>query len=188
METREKPTQAYWLAVAAVALTANWTLYVQAIRPQREREADARREVAALNAQIAAAFQVGVEIRDLETQRASERAELAKLRSDLPSTATVVWLPERLRQHFERFGFPGAATRLNTTLEEPALPECEESYWRVAIPLLDAKHHTGKLLSAVADLDVADGFIRVLDLAVEPNPENQLQPIATLNISTVLPK
>lgn len=178
----------HWLALAFLALVAGWWFYRSAIAPQRERESEMRRSVAALKAQIASGRRVIGEIQELETRLTRERRELASERGDLPAGSAMIWLPELVKEHFGRLGITVWLVRLNTTQEQANIPGYDRAFWSVALPVKEKGREVAKLLRAVADLERQNFFIRVLDFVIRPDPENPDGPVASMNLTALVRK
>ena len=127
-------------------------------------------------------------IRELEKKAASALTELRRLDGEFPSGPPIVWVPERIKQHFRRFGFAELTTRVETAVEEPELPGYQRIYWCVGLPIQNVKRHIGGLLLAVADLEQAEQIVRVADVEIPKEADEPGQNPVTVTFSTLVRK
>src|SRR5262245_28877755 len=99
-------TVGFCVAVLAVA----WLYHRSEIAPLREQETEALRQVAELKDQILNARKSVGELHAIELDINEASGELHALKGDRPSTPTLVWFPERVKDHFDRLGIVGAVT------------------------------------------------------------------------------
>lgn len=147
-------------------LGAAWLFYSQAIGPLQERTADSLRKLVHLRAHLATARGTIQQVREQEQEAGRARGELQRSHGDVRGGSPMVWFPDRMKQHFGRYGIPESVTRLNTALKEPGLPRCQRTYWAVDLPIQNAAHDIPKLLIAVAELEEAEPIVRVIDVAI----------------------
>ena len=179
----------YFAVLGSVtALAAGWKYESASLDMLRNREAAALREIADLSGRIEKAEEVLASGRDEQGEADRIESELKRLQGELPTGSAMVSLPAMVKGHFESRGVPVQVIRLNTTREEPEIPGYERDFWSVAIPIEEAGRNMTKFLRAVADLDRENPFLRILELAVRPDPVNPGRRLATLNVTTLVQK
>ncbi len=176
-------TRLRWLAVGAFGLAAGWTFYSRSSAPLGSPEAEARR--AALHTQIADARTTIRDVQALEAKLTRERSELASLHAGVPASSALVWFPERMKRHFERSGVAEAVTRLNTTIEEPELPDFERIYWAVELPVGNSSAEVREMCLAIAELEPLDPSIRVLDTEIRPDANDPTRRLLVMNVAVL---
>lgn len=168
MKFRTTLLRMHWPIFGALTLAAGWAFHTRWITPLQENENGHRLAAAGLKARIAEAQNVIGEVRTLEEKRNAERREIQALFAGHPNDSAVVWFPERMKQHFDRAGFAGAVTRLNTTRDEAGLPGFQRSYWAVEVPVGATSQNALDACLSVAEIEPLDPSIRVLDVTVRP--------------------
>ena len=188
MESGKTAMRLGGLAACALALVAGWGYYAHSIAPLRLREAEISREVGELRVRVADARKTIAGIQAQENDADRVRSELDRLRDELPAGSAMVWLPALLKGHFARAGIAVPVVRLNTTQDEPELPGYGRGYWSAALPIDGAGRNIRTMLAAVADLEEQQPFLRVLDFAIRPDPENPKGRVGLLNLGTLIRK
>ena len=122
-------------------------------------------------------------VRHQEAERV--RRELDRLYRELLAGSAMFSMPPLVREHFARFGIPVRLVRMNSTKDEPDIPGHERSFWSVALPIDEGGRNIFKMLLAVADLDQEKPFLRVIDFAIRPDPENPTARMASMNVSVL---
>ena len=173
---------------SGLALLAGWKYESASLHTLRERETEAMREIADLSGRIEKAQEVLAAGRDEEGEAGRIQSELKRLQDALPTGSAMVSLPAIVKGHFESRGVPVQVIRLNATREEPGIPGYDRDFWSVAIPIEEAGRNMTKFLRSVADLDRENPFMRILDLAVRPDPMNPGRRLAMLNVTTLVRK
>jgi hypothetical protein len=158
------------------------------LSPLREKEAVLQRDAANLSERIEKAKKTIAEVRAAEEGAAPIRQQLEKLQEDLPVGSTMVALPALVKAHFARAGVAVRLIRLNTTQNQPDIPGFERGFWSVALPIDENGRNVAKLLMAVTDLDRENPFIRILNFAIRPDPENPRERMASLNVTSLIRK
>ena len=188
MEARKKWARNGALLAGAMVLLAAWDYQAALLAPLRVQETQALREAADLGERIGKAQKLIAEVRPKEAAAAPIRKELDRLQRDIPAGAAMVALPALVKEHFGRSGIPVRLIRLNTTRNEPGIPGYERSFWSLALPIDEAGRNITPLLLAAAELDREHPFLKVLDFAIGPDPENPSGRIASLNLTTLMQK
>lgn len=188
METSKTAMRLGGLAACALALLAGREYYAQSIAPLRLREMETMRGVEELRERIEDARKTIAEIRAQEKDADRVRVELARLREELPAGAATVALPALVKQHFARNEIAVPLIRLNTTQDEPELPGYEHGYWSAALPIDGEGRNIDAMLAAVAEIEPLHPFLRVLDFAIRPDPENPQGRVGLLNLGTLIRK
>ena len=179
------PTVQRWMRrfiLTGVTLAAGAMFYDQTANHAVERQNEA------LRARIADARRMIAEIQEEEARVKQERAKLDALHQDAPPTPALVWFPARVKQHFERFGPAGAVARLNSALDEPALPGFERSYWAVEMPAGTTSAEMREICLAIAELERLNASVRVVDVAIRPDTDNPNGRLMVVNLSVLSPK
>ncbi|MEQ1862920.1 MAG: hypothetical protein ABMA13_23610 [Chthoniobacteraceae bacterium] len=183
-----KGSRFHTLLTCGLALAAGCVGYQWSIAPVRQRESEGSRSVSALRQQIDGARKAIGEVHTLEARFSRERHELDTLHGDLPSGPALVWFPERVKEHFARVGSGVVIVRLNTTMDVPDLPDFRRGYWSVGWPIDEAAGNVSGLMLAVAEFEQQNAFVRVLDFAIRPDPENPGGRMAALNVTALIPR
>lgn len=176
-----------WLGTC-LALAGFWLVFRLVIAPIQYRERQVRTEIANFRRQISDAQKTLKGIQDLEMKSASTRSELHRLDSEFPDTPPVVWIPERMRQHFGHFGFVELNTRVKAASDEPELPGYQRISWSMDIPMQNITKQIGGLLLAVADLEQTLRIARVADIAIQADANEPGPRTAVVTFSTLLRK
>ena len=158
-----------------------------AVSSQQTRGSRLETQRDALQQQIQAARKSTQEIKQQEQASAKARGQLQRAQGDPPAGSALVWLPSRIKRHFDRAGIRDSVTRLNTAADEPRIPGYERTYWAVDLPLSGTPDELRLLLRAVSTLEEAEPAVLVIDLGVRVNPETQLR-AGVINISALSPK
>lgn len=176
--------------VGGLLLAAGREFYQRSILPLRQQEAKLRNDLPDLRGRIIGARQTVAEIWKQEKEAEGKRIELKRLkRGSLEGEEPpMVAVPASMREHFTRAGLVVSVVRLNTTQDEPELPGCQRVFWSVALPIDGTGHDVAALLQAVADLDQQGSFVRVLDFAIRPDPENAGGRVGLLNVTALIGK
>jgi hypothetical protein len=172
-----------WLAVSVV-LATGWLYYNRSVAPLRHSHRTALGAIAELNENIRNSAEAIEEIKAFKERVAQAHAEVDELVRDIPTASALFWFPARMSRHFTRFGIPQAATRHNSTLEEPTFRNYERTFWAVELPMTEEKD-LSKVLLAVAELESQDVLVRVLDFAVRPSSEDPSKPVAIINVTAL---
>jgi hypothetical protein len=159
------------------------------IAPVRWRAQDFLRRRADLQKQIDSGHKAIEEARVSEGEAAKAASELNRLLSGMLSGSSVmVSFPERIKEHFSRFGLPLTVVRLNTAQDEPDLPGFQRVYWSVGVPIPEKDRTFTGLLLAVAELEQANRFVNVLDFTLQPDAEDSRRRTAGVNVEALVPK
>ena len=65
------------------------------------------------------------------------------------------------------------------------MPCCQRSYWAVNLPMRNGPGEIGKVLVAVAELELGEPQVRVIDLAIRREPGNSRRGTAVINVSAL---
>ena len=171
-----------------LALAGVWLVFRCAIVPAQQREHQIHIEMASVQAQTSEARIALKLLQNLETQSADASAELRRMDSEFPNTPPVVWVPERVKQYFGRFGFPELTVRQTAALEAPELPGYERILWSAHVPMKNAAKQKGDLLLAMANLAEAEPIVRVADITIEAGASEPEPRPAVFTFSTLLRK
>lgn len=171
------------VAVAGLALAVGWTFHGRSIAPLRQSEKDTMAEVVHLRASIKSGKITIAETRTEEQAARLSRRELERSKDDPSGKPPSVWLPALVKEHFTRLGIAGPVVRLNMTEEESGIPGYERAYWFVSLPIDEAGRNIATILLGVADLDQRNPLVRVLDFAVQSDPDDPTRRVAALNVA-----
>ena len=174
------------LLLGSVAVGVAWSSYAQSLAPVLQREREARGATANLSGRIARARSAIQEVHTLEGEAQEVRRQIDRLGQALPEGPANTWMPELLKQHFAAFGLRVCIVRMNTIREEPDLPGFCRGYWSVGLPLAEAGRSAAGSLLAVAEFEQQHPFVKVLDFAIRPDPENPQGRIALLNVAALI--
>lgn len=175
----------YWAWLGGGTLGLAWLIYSLSITPLQRRATEFQRTAADLRGRIASARHTIEETKKQEEAVASARAELQRIQGDLPTGSAMAWFPNRMKRHFDKLGIPDSATRLNTALNEPDMPDYERSYWAVDLPIRATTADMSKLLIAVAELEEAEPLVKVMDLAIRQDDDSGRR-TAVINVTTLV--
>lgn len=181
----DRSAAVYWTWLGGGTLGLASLIYGLSITPLQRREAEFQRTGADLRGRIAAARHTIQEAKEQEQAVASARAELQRFQRDLPTGSAMAWFPSRMKRHFDNLGIPDSATRLNTALNEPDMPNYERSYWAVHLPIQGTSADISKLLISVAELEEAEPLVKVIDLAIRQDDDSGLR-TAVINVTTLV--
>jgi len=172
------------LAIGLV-LAAGWGWYRGTVGPLGEQEQEALRDAEDFAGRIENAQRTITEIKANDEEAERVRRELDRLYRELLAGSAMFSMPPLVREHFARFGIPIRLVRMNSTKDEPDIPGHERSFWSVALPIDEGGRNIFKMLLAVADLDQEKPFLRVIDFAIRPDPENPTARMASMNVSVL---
>jgi hypothetical protein len=171
------------VAICALALAAAWECHGRLIAPLRKLEAAAVADAGDMRERIGRAQKTIVETRTLEQDPAGARSQLRSLLGNRPSGSALVWFPARIEKHFGRLNGEGVVARFNSVLEQPELPDFERSHWAVEMPVGDTAAAFRDVCAAIADFESADPALRVLDVVIQPVPNDPMQRRLVMNLS-----
>ena len=171
------------MAIGSLVLAAGAVFYEQGNRYSRTRES-AKLHGKIVEAQRLIADSIHFDARLLEKAAPSE----LPLNTNLPVGSAQVWLPELVRKHFKAAGHEVAIVRLNSLHEMPESREFQRGYWSVALPVDDTGDNVPGLLTAVAQFERQNSYVRVLDFTIGTDPENPGKRIAGMNLTTLVSK
>ena len=185
MEARTKWMRRGGVAVCGIALAAGWQVYGSWIAPLREMATEARRDVTDLRGRIDGAKKTIAEIRALEQSASGASGALQSLQGDIPPGSPLVWFPTRMEKYFGRMGLSGAVTRLNTALDEPGLPDFEQTYWAVELPVGNSSGEFRAACLAIAEIEPS---IRVLDVEIRHDVNDPARRLLVMNVAILARK
>lgn len=173
------------LGASGVAAMAWWACG-QLVAPSIEREKADRSAITSLQERIERARIAIREVQALESGSAAVHATVAQLEKEMPAQAAKVGLPELVKQQFGEFGLSVAIVRMNAVREEPVLPGYSRGFWSVAVPIQEGDHSAAGSLLAAAEFEQRHPFVKVVDFAIRPDPENPSRRIALLNVAALI--
>lgn len=144
----------------------------------------AQTQISALNEKLDVARRKIDTFEQEEKHAAISLNEIARWTQERREDSMRLWFPDEVKQHFQRFGIPVPAPRFNTSVESPDLPELIQSYWRIALPVRSDELGVAGVLFAAAQLEKNDPFVRITGFKLSSDPENPLDRIGSLNITT----
>ena len=171
-----------------LALAGIWLVFRCAIVPAEQREHQIHIEMASVQAQTSEARIALKLLQNLKTQSVDALAELRRMDSAFPNTPPVVWVPERVKQYFGRFGFPELTVRQIAALEAAELPGYERILWSTHLPMKNVAKQMGGLLLAIANLKEEEPLLRVADVTIEASASEPGFHSAVVTFSTLLRK
>lgn len=174
------------LGIAAAGLA--WQSYATSIASFRQQEGNARNAIASLHERLGDARAAIHNVRTQEEQAQQIRAQIATLLQALPEGAAATWMPEVIKQHFAAFGLEASTVRMNAVRAEPDLPNLRRGYWSVGVPLAAGTRRATAPLLAVAEFEQQHSFIKVLDFAIRPDPENPQGQVMLMNVAALIRK
>jgi hypothetical protein len=122
----------------------------------------------------------------LDARSLEETNTVAALNTDLPAGSAQVWLPELVKKHFANAGLDVSIVRLNSIHEIPETRNFHRGYWSVGVPVDESGKNIRGLLTAVAQFERQNAFVRVLDFSIVPDPENPGKRLAGMNVTTLV--
>ena len=158
------------------------------VHPYLARAKDDRNTIASLREQIAGAHAASQEIRTLAIDATAFRAQIDRLEEEIPGPSVRVSLPEQVKQHFARFGLRVSVVRMNSVREDYDLPGYDRGYWSVSLPIAEARDKAAASLLAVAEFEQQHPFVRILDFAIQPDPEDPAGRVGSLSLATLIRK
>lgn len=185
MDTRKKWMRRGGVAVCGLALAAGWQVYGFVTGPLSELATEARRDVADLRGRIAGAQKTIAEIQALEHGTSGALGGVQPVQCEIPPASPLVWFPPRMEKHFGRMGLDGAVTRLNTALDEPGLPDFEQTYWVVELPVANSSGEFRAACLAIAEIEPS---IRVLDVELRNDANNPTRHLLVMNVAVLARK
>ncbi len=186
MEPSKKSIRIGAVVACTLAIAAGRDFYTRSISPLLQKETEIQRESDAVDKRIESARLVIAKTRTLETNADRARSELERLQNELPPGSPMVSMPALVGDHFTRHGLNVPLIRLNTTREEPKIPGYRRGYWSVALPIDKDGANIPTLLTTIADLEQHYAFVRVLDFAIRPDPENPEARLGLMNFAAVI--
>lgn len=183
--TSQNSTNWTWLLAGGLVCAAGWLFYTESIVPLQKREIAEQSRITELSEKLAEAGQGMRRVRELEASFTAAQEKIDRWDANRPADSTMLWFPERVKQHFSRCGVVAPVTRLNSAHQEDTLPGFERSYWAVELPLRDYSTALNNLLVAVSQFEKSEPHTRVLDFAILQDAENPGARTAMLNVSTL---
>ena len=184
----QRPAMRRRVLLGGLCLAAAWAFYRQSVVPLQQSERENLSAIADLNERLGMAGETIKDVQAIEQQAARARVALHQLQLEQPAGSAFVWFPERMKQHFPRFGVPVAVTRLGAILDEPELRGFQRIYWAVGLDIEEGNRNVPGLLVAMAELEAEYPFLKVIDFAIRPNPEDPHRRAATVNIAVLVRK
>ena len=185
-EVTNRPKMARAVLAASGVAGMAWWACGQLIAPFLEREKADRSVIARLQEHTERARIAIREVQALESGSAAVRAKIAQLDNEIPAESAKVGVPALVKQHFAGFGLSEAIVRMNAVREEAALPGYSRGYWSVALPIPEADRSAAASLLAAAEFEQRHPFVKVVDFAIRPDPENPSRRIALLNVAALI--
>lgn len=170
------------LAIGSLVLAAGGVFYEQG------NKRGSSRETADLHGRIVDAQRLIAEVDTLDIRQHVPGNSVALLSVDLPRGSAQVWLPELVKTHFTNAGLDVSIIRLNSLLDIPESRNFQRGYWSVGVPVAEDGKNIPDLLTAVAQFERQNKFVKVLDFSVAPDPENPGKRIAGVNLTTLVVK
>lgn len=179
-----------WSGLVPAFLVAGlaWWVCGLFIEPHLTREKEDQEAITNLHGQIETAAAAIREIRTLEIKSEALRSEIEQLENDLPGQRALLLFPEQMEKTFTRFGVSISAARLNKVGEEASLPGYSRGSWSVTLPLAESAHQIDSALLAVAELERNHPFVKVVDFAIQPDPEVPARHVAAVSLLTLFRK
>ena len=168
------------LAIASLAIAAGGVFYERGIKR------GSARETADLHGRIVEAQRLIAEVDTLDIRQHLSASEGIPLSANLPSGSAQVWLPELVKKHFTNAGLDVSIVRLNSLLDIPETRNFQRGYWSVGVAVEENGKNIPDLLTAVAQFERQNTFIKVLDFSVAQDPENPGKRIAGVNLTTLV--
>jgi len=165
---------------------AAWLYYRHTLVPVQERGRALVEQIRELDGRVNEARDSLKECQAVEAETATARVAVHRLERDLPSSSAIFWVPARLKEHFRRFGFAEPLARLNTAQEDAELPGYQRIYWTIGLPLNDDPKSLGAVLLAVADLEQTERLSKVIDVTIQPDPEDSRRRDAAITVVTLV--
>lgn len=174
-----------WVTGGVMAMAA-WLYYRDTLVPVQERGRALVEQIRDLDRRVNEARNLLRECQALEAETANARVAVHRLERDLPSGSALFWVPARLKEHFRRFGFAEPLARLNSTVEDPDLPGYQRIFWTIGLPVDYDSKNLGAVMLAVADLEQTDRVARVIDVTIQPDPENSRRRDAAITVVSLV--
>jgi len=184
--TASLPRTFFLFCVACSLALCGFYKWVLIPRHQRHDELVHRKEQLVVGLESARLkFTVG---KQAEQKAAAARGALNHFLGDDTSDSAMVAFPKEIEDHFTRFGLRDVVVRMATTEKVPKLPGYERVFWSVGVSVPRTDRNAEGLLLAVSDLEQQSRFIKVIDFAMQPSPEDQSLRTATVNMMIVAKK
>lgn len=149
--------------------------------PLATNQAKAKREIAAMEPQIAEAKTQLNKTAQIERQAPESRALLASLKGRFPEGAPVAWFPPRMADFFKRQGIERSQTRFNAESAEKDLPGFRRLTWSVELPRVEFV----SLGVALAALENEEPLLQVTSVDVEASKDEPQYQHATLSMAMI---
>jgi len=153
--------------------------------PLADRETKANKEIAGLEPKIKEAKSKiartkAIEAGDINAENARQMYALMKTR--IPDSQPVAWLPTRLSEFFKREGIPKQSFRSNPMPMAQSFPGYKDSSWIIELPGVGF----ASLGGTVADLENQEGLVQITGLQVDAVGKDPERHPAQLTISTLV--
>ena len=160
------------LTICTVGISAVVLFHRLGVSAPERRERDLRTRIAGLAAETNAARHAIEDVRALELECTRIRARLAGRDRISPGSPALVWFPEKMREHFHRFGIEKVSARVNTTISEPALRGFERIFWTITLPVLPDAADLKRALLAVCELETTESQLCIVGVGVSGDAQS----------------
>ena len=171
------------LALSALLLAGLlYCYFALMLAPLSASEVKAKKEMAALEPQIAEAKKQLQKTAQIEKQAPASQALLADMKSRFPEGAPIAWFPPRVADFFKRQGIDRAMTHYNSESPEKDLPGFRRMIWAVDLPKVEFV----SLGAALAALENEEPLLQVTNVTVETNKDEPQYQQATLVVAMIV--
>jgi len=189
MSTQRDPVETLRQWVPAILVAAvGWWAGGRFTEPHLQHEKREQEAIVGLRGQIDAAIAAGVETRTLETATEAFRAQIDRLEQRIPGPLAPVSFPDDLQKHFARSGLSVSVQHSENDGELAGLPGYARGSWSVALPLVGTSQQTMGALQGMAQLEQQQPFVKVVDLAIQPDPADPARRVAQLELTAFFRK
>jgi hypothetical protein len=148
---------------------------------QKRREA-ARKNIAALTPQIAAAKEQISRAKAIEESVALARVTVMQVDAMIPEGSPVAWFPPRVAEFFKARGIDKASIRLNNEFAEKEMTGFRRLSWGIDLPRIDFVAFAG----ALAQLENEEPLLEASSLQIDTNREDSESQRALLTLSNIV--
>jgi len=189
MSMRGNPVETLRTIGPAILVAAvTWWAGGHFTEPHRKHEKREQEAIARLRGQIDGAAAAGAETRGLEAATEAFRAQIDRPEQKIPGPLAPVSIPDDLKKHFARSGLSVTVKLVKTDGELAGLPGYARGFWSVTLPLAKTSQQTTGALLATAQFEQQQPFVKVLDLAIQPDPAEPARRLAELYLTAFFRK
>lgn len=150
-------------------------IYATVVLPDQQRNRAEARKIQELTSEISSGRAIVQRVRDLESLTSEARAELHNRLGEFAGRPLEEWLPQLVWDHLKGARPLQIALQPEGVWSEDGLPGYQRNAWKAQVSVDGGGDSMSRLFRAVAELAAELRFIKVVDFAVHPNPQNAAQ-------------